>query len=133
MVLVMGAAILHRGRVLAARRTAPPEAAGGWELPGGKVEDGEDPAAAVVREVDEELGCAIEVVGLLEEETTIRDGYTLRVALAELVDGEPVPVEAQHDAVRWLGPDELEEVAWLSADVPFLDRVRELLEKEATP
>lgn len=133
MVLVMGAAILHRGRVLAARRTAPPEAAGGWELPGGKVEDGEDPAAAVVREVDEELGCAIEVVGLLEEETTIRDGYTLRVALAELVDGEPVPVEAQHDAVRWLGPDELDEVAWLSADVPFLDRVRELLEKEATP
>ena len=133
MVLVMGAAIVDGGRVLAARRTAPPEAAGGWEFPGGKVEDGEDPAAAVVREVDEELGCAIEVVGILEQETTIRDGCTLRVALAELVDGEPVPVEGQHDAVRWLGPDELDAVAWLPADVPFLDRVRELLEKEVTP
>lgn len=125
--LVMGAAIVHRGRVLAARRTTPPELAGGWELPGGKVEDGEDPADAVVREVAEELGCAIDVVGLLEGESRIRDGYTLRVALAELADGEPVPVEAQHDAVRWLGPDELDEVAWLQPDLPFLAELRPLL------
>lgn len=127
--LVMGAAIVHRGRVLAARRTTPPELAGGWELPGGKVEDGEDPADAVVREVAEELGCAIDVVGLLEGESRIRDGYTLRVALAELADGEPVPVEAQHDAVRWLGPDELDEVAWLQPDLPFLAELRPLLER----
>lgn len=127
--LVMGAAIVHRGRVLAARRTTPPELAGGWELPGGKVEDGEDPADAVVREVAEELGCAIDVVGLLEGESRIRAGYTLRVALAELADGEPVPVEAQHDAVRWLGPDELDEVAWLQPDLPFLAELRPLLER----
>lgn len=129
MVLVMGAAIVHGGRVLAARRTSPPELAGGWELPGGKVEEGEDPVAAVVREVAEELGCAIEVTGMLAGEAPIRPGYVLRVAVATLADGEPVPVEAQHDAVRWLGPDELDEVAWLGPDVPFLDEVRGLLKK----
>lgn len=126
MVLVMGAAIVHGGRLLAARRTSPPELAGGWEFPGGKVEEGEDPVAAVVREVAEELGCGIEVTGMLAGEAPVRDGLTLRVAVASLVDGEPVPVEAQHDAVRWLGPEELDEVAWLAPDVPFLDEVRGL-------
>jgi len=128
-VLVMGAAIVHGGRVLAARRTSPPRLAGGWEFPGGKVEEGEDPVAAVVREVAEELDCTVEVTGMLAGEAPIRDGLTLRVAVASLVDGEPVPVEAQHDAVRWLGPDELDEVAWLGPDVPFLDEVRGLLKK----
>ena len=129
MVLVMGAAIVHGGRVLAARRTSPPELAGGWEFAGGKVEKGEDPVAAVVREVAEELGCTIEVTGMLAGEAPIRDGLTLRVAVASLVEGEPVPLEAQHDAVRWLGPEELDEVAWLGPDVPFLDEVRGLLKK----
>lgn len=129
MVLVMGAAIVHEGRVLAARRTSPPDLAGGWEFPGGKVEQGEDPRAAVVREVAEELGCGIEVTGMLSGEAPIREGLTLRVAVAALVAGEPVPVEAQHDAVRWLGPEELDGVAWLEPDVPFLDEVRGLLKE----
>ena len=61
MAAVVGAAIVRDGRVLAARRTAPPEAAGRWELPGGKVESGETPDAALVREVAEELGCTVAV------------------------------------------------------------------------
>ena len=130
MTLVVGAAIVDAGRVLSARRTSPPELAGGWELPGGKVEPGEDLAAAVVREVAEELGCGIAVTGMLQGETAIREGCTLRVALAELTHGEPVPLEEQHDAVRWLGPDELDEVAWLGPDVPFLGELREILRRE---
>lgn len=125
--LVMGAAIVHDGRVLAARRTSPPELAGGWELPGGKVEPGEEAADAVVREVAEELGCGIAVSRLLEREVPIRGELVLRVALATLVDGEPVPRESEHDAVRWLGPDELDAVAWLEPDRPFLDELREIL------
>jgi 8-oxo-dGTP diphosphatase len=126
-VLVMGAAILHRGRVLAARRTVPESARGRWEFPGGKVEPGERPDAAVVREVAEELGCAIRVTGYLDGAEPIKDGYTLRVAVAALVDGEPVPQELQHDAVWWLGADELDRVAWLDPDVPFLAEVARLL------
>ena len=52
--------------------------------------------------------------------------FVLRVATARLVDGDPVPTE--HDAVRWLRADQLDEVTWAEADVPFLDPVRRLLE-----
>jgi 8-oxo-dGTP diphosphatase len=49
----------------------------------------------------------------------------LRAATARLVAGDPVPSE--HDAVRWLGPDQLHEVAWVAADVPFVAALREQL------
>jgi len=120
-VAVVGAAIVRDGRVLAARRTAPPEAAGRWEFPGGKVEPGESPDDALVREVGEELGCTITVTGWLPGEVPIGERYVLTVALAELVAGEPEPRE--HDAVRWLGPDQLHDVDWLDPDVPFLARL----------
>src|SRR3954468_16557655 len=116
--VVVGAAILRDGRVLAARRTSPPEAAGRWELPGGKVEPGETPEAAVVREVAEELGCRIAVSGWLPERVPIGDRHVLTVALARLVDGEPVPHE--HDEVRWLAAGEVDSVDWLDPDRPFL-------------
>ncbi|GAW50945.1 NUDIX hydrolase [Nocardioides sp. PD653] len=117
----MGAAIIRDGRVLAARRTTPPEAAGRWELPGGKVESGETPDAALVREIAEELGCTVEVVAWLPGAAAIGAGHTLSVALARIVAGEPVPHE--HDAVRWLGPDELGDVDWLEPDRPFLQHL----------
>ncbi len=124
-VLVVGAALVSHGRVLATRRTGPLHAAGRWEFPGGKVEPGEDPADAVVREVREELGCGIRVTGRLAGEQPVREHCSLRVLLAELVEGEPVPHE--HDAARWLGPEELTEVSWLGPDLPFLAELRELL------
>jgi 8-oxo-dGTP diphosphatase len=128
---VVGVAVIARGpagrRLLAARRTSPAEAAGAWELPGGKVDPGEPLAAAAVREVHEELGCTVRVTGAVDGAQPIRPGYVLQVVTAELVDGEPVPLE--HDALRWLGPDELGSVRWLPADVPFLaalaDRLRD--------
>jgi 8-oxo-dGTP diphosphatase len=117
--LVVGVAIVHDGRVLAARRSYPVEAAGRWEFPGGKVDDGETPDDAVVREVAEELGCLVAVTDWLDPEVRIRDGLVLRVATAALVDGEPIPRHGEHDAVRWLRPDQLERVDWLAADRPF--------------
>jgi 8-oxo-dGTP diphosphatase len=122
---VVGAAILRDGRVLAARRTSPATAAGRWEFPGGKVERGETPAAALVREVAEELGCRIEVTTWLAGEVPIGSTHTLTVALARLVDGEPDPTE--HDVVRWLAAAELGDVDWLDADRPFLAELRAAL------
>jgi 8-oxo-dGTP diphosphatase len=123
--LVVGAAILRGGRVLAARRTMPPEASGRWEFPGGKAEEGETPDAAIVREIAEELGCTVEVTGWLTPTVPISDSLALRVATARVVDGEPQPVE--HDRVRWLGAHELDEVDWLDADRPFLPELDALL------
>lgn len=121
--LVVGAAVVRDGRVLAARRTAPPETAGRWEFPGGKVEQGETPGSALVREVREELGCTVVVERWLAEEVPIGERHLLRVAIVRLVDGEPVPVE--HDRVRWLAADELDDVDWLEPDRPFLSGLRE--------
>jgi 8-oxo-dGTP diphosphatase len=127
--LVVGAAVVRHGRVLATRRTHPPAARGLWELPGGKVEPGETPEQALVREIREELGCVIAVTGLLEGEQPVGDDHTLRVARAELVAGDPVPRE--HDALLWLGPDQLGRVEWLAPDRPFLAEVRALLADDA--
>lgn len=121
----MGAAIVRGGRVLAARRTAPASAAGRWEFPGGKVERGETDAVSLVREVDEELGVQIRVDRWLSGEQPIGERYVLRIALASLVHGEPAPTE--HDRVRWLGADELDDVDWLEADRPFLTELSRLL------
>ncbi len=123
--VVVGAAIVRDGRVLACRRTSPAEAAGRWELPGGKVEPGETADAALVREVREELRCEVAVGSWLGSESPIGERYVLRVAFATLVSGEPEPVE--HDAVRWLSASELDDVDWLDPDRPFLAEIRNSL------
>ena len=116
--------MLH-GRLLAARRTEPAALAGSWELPGGKVDDAEDPERAVVRELGEELGCEAEVLRRLPGEQSLTGGHRLWAYECRLVAGEPKPRE--HDAVRWLAPEELADVSWLPADVPFVDALRERL------
>jgi 8-oxo-dGTP diphosphatase len=115
---VVGAAIVRDGRVLAARRTGPAAAAGRWEFPGGKVEHGEDARDALVREVAEELGCTIAISAWLPGTAPIGTTHELRVATAVLLDGEPEPTE--HDLLRWLAPDALDDVDWLEPDRPFL-------------
>jgi 8-oxo-dGTP diphosphatase len=125
-IVVVGAALVRDGRLLAARRTTPPEAVGRWELPGGKVDPGETRDAALVREVTEELGCHVAVTGWLEGSQPIGGTHLLQVALCRLVDGEPA-AGADHDVLRWLRPDELDQVDWLGPDRPFLPAVREVL------
>jgi len=124
MLLVVGAAVVRDGRVLACRRTAPPAAAGRWEFPGGKVEPGESPEVALVRELHEELGVEGTVTVWLDGAAAIGDTHELRVAVVAIT-GEPAPVE--HDAVRWLGPEELGGVDWLEPDRPFLAELVERL------
>ncbi|MGW1889746.1 (deoxy)nucleoside triphosphate pyrophosphohydrolase [Streptomyces sp. NPDC002004] len=116
-IVVVGAALYEAGRLLAARRSAPPELAGRWELPGGKVEPGERPEAALVRELREELGVEAELVARVPGEWPLKPGYVLQVWTARLLSGEPRALE-DHDALRWLAPGELWDVAWLDVDVP---------------
>lgn len=124
-IVVVGAALLDGDRLLAARRSAPPELAGRWELPGGKVETGETPQAALVRELREELGVETEPVERVPGEWPLKPPYVLKVWTARLLpgSGEPKPLQ-DHDALRWLAPDEIWSVDWLDQDVPA---VREVL------
>lgn len=127
-VRVVGVAIVHGGRVLAARRAVRPGRPGGWEFPGGKCEPGESLEEAAVREIDEELGCGVRVTGRLDGAQSIGTAMQLEVLVAQLVSGEPVPRESEHDAVRWLAAGELGGLPWLPADVPFLDQLAQHLE-----
>ncbi|KPI25758.1 (deoxy)nucleoside triphosphate pyrophosphohydrolase [Streptomyces sp. NPDC048253] len=129
-IVVVGAALLDAGRLLAARRSAPPELAGRWELPGGKVEQGEAPEAALVRELREELGVEAETVERVPGEWPLRPPYVLQVWTARLRPGSAAPEPLQdHDALRWLTPAEIWDVDWLDQDVPA---VRETLSKLGT-
>jgi 8-oxo-dGTP diphosphatase len=130
--VVVGAALLRNGRVLAARRCAPEALAGGWEFPGGKVEAGESDLSALVRELHEELGVAVLPQAFLGEVVlggAIGGGApgasTLRVWWARLASGEPVARE--HAALRWVPSEELAALDWIPADRPLLPAVRALL------
>ena len=117
---VVGAAILREGRCLAAQRGAAMPLAMQWEFPGGKVEAGEDPRAALQREIREELGLDIEVGELLGRGVALERTrqICLDVYLATIAGGELAL--AEHAATSWVGPDELYELDWAAADVPVL-------------
>ncbi|MEU9332470.1 (deoxy)nucleoside triphosphate pyrophosphohydrolase [Streptomyces sp. NPDC048290] len=118
-ILVVGAALFDGPRLLAARRSAPPAVAGRWELPGGKVEPGERPDAALVRELREELGVDADTVAQVPGEWPLTGPYVLQVFTARLRPGSPDPEPLEdHDAVRWLDPQEIWDVDWLAQDVP---------------
>ncbi|MGW7046949.1 (deoxy)nucleoside triphosphate pyrophosphohydrolase [Streptomyces avermitilis] len=120
--IVVGAALLSGGRLLAARRSAPPELAGRWELPGGKVEPGETPEHALVRELREELGVTAEPDGRVPGEWPLKPGYVLQVWTARLLAGTPEPLE-DHDELRWLTPGQIWDVDWLDQDVAAVKAV----------
>ncbi|MUL39795.1 (deoxy)nucleoside triphosphate pyrophosphohydrolase [Streptomonospora sp. PA3] len=127
--IVVGAAIIRDGAVLAAQRSHPPLMRGRWELPGGKVDPGESDTDALVRECEEELGVRIAPLRRIGGDVSFpvradSPAALLRVWLAELPAGQPEPRALEHLSLRWLRADALSGVDWLPADVPFLEEIR---------
>ncbi|MFC9943757.1 (deoxy)nucleoside triphosphate pyrophosphohydrolase [Streptomyces pratensis] len=120
--VVVAGAVCDGGRLLAARRSAPPELAGRWELPGGKLEPGESGEQALVRELREELGVEAEPLERIPGEWPLKPGCVLQVWTVRLLSGEPSPLE-DHDELRWLAPEETGTVDWLDQDRPAVAEV----------
>lgn len=122
---VAAGAIVRDGKVLLAQRSRPPEMAGLWELPGGKVEPGESGAEGLRRELDEELGVTVRVVRRLPGEVSLGGTMVLRAYAAELETGEPEARE--HTALRWVTADELDDAELVENDRTWLQALRKLL------
>lgn len=119
--IVVAGALICDSKVLVAQRGRPPELAGRWELPGGKVAPGETERDALARELAEELGLAVGdvVVGdRLGADVAVDDRFTLRAYRVRLLRGEPDARD--HRALRWITAAELHDLDWVPADRGWL-------------
>lgn len=117
------AAIIVKGKKVFATQRGYGEFKDGWEFPGGKIEQGESPEEALIREIREELDVDIKVGRLLE---TVEYDYpnfhlTMHCFICELLSEEIVLKE--HEDAKWLEEDELDSVDWLPADVSLIDKI----------
>lgn len=122
-VRVVAAVIKNKNKILATQRGYG-EFKGGWEFPGGKIEEGETPQEALVREIKEELDTEIAVGNLID---TIEYEYpTFHLSMdcfwCEIITGNLELKE--HEAAKWLTKDNLDSVEWLPADITLIESVK---------
>ena len=123
---VVAAIIIKNGKVFATQRGYG-DFKGGWEFPGGKIDAGETPEEALIREIKEELDTEVEVIELLD---TVEYDYpnfhlSMDCFICSIKSGDLVLKE--HEAAQWLTKETLDSVNWLAADLGVIDKIREYL------
>ena len=122
--IVVAGALIVGAKLLVAQRGRPPELAGRWELPGGKVGPAETDATALARELAEELGIDVSVGPRVGHDVALSYTTTLRAYLVTQTC-DRVARANDHRALRWVAAAELERLDWVPADrswVPELTR-----------
>lgn len=122
-VIEVAAAVIRKGNQILATQRGYGEFKGGWEFPGGKIEAGETPQQALVREIEEELEIEIEVGDLID---TVEYDYpefhlTMHCFWCTVKSGDLVLKE--HEAARWLTEETLYSVEWLPADLGVVEKI----------
>lgn len=125
---VVAAIIIKDNKIFATQRGYG-EFKDGWEFPGGKVEQGEAPENAIVREIKEELDTVIEVIEYFD---TVEYDYpnfhlSMKCYICTVVSGKLELLE--HEAAKWLDKYSLDSVAWLTADLGLVDKLKDYLSK----
>ena len=123
---VVAAIITYEDKIFATQRGYG-EFEGGWEFPGGKVEEGETPEEALVREIKEELDVEVEVEDLLD---TVEYDYpkfhlSMDCFICKVKYGDFVLKE--HKNAKWLTKDTLNSVGWLPADEGLVKKIKEYM------
>lgn len=123
-VKVVAAIIINNGKVFATQRGYG-EFKDGWEFPGEKIEIGETPEQALVREIQEELDTQINVN---EKIDTVEYDYpnfhlSMDCFICNIIKGDLILKE--HEAAKWLSKDELYSVDWLPADKDLIEKIKE--------
>jgi 8-oxo-dGTP diphosphatase len=123
--IVVAGAVIAESRLLVAQRLRPPDLAGRWELPGGKVAPDETEPEALARELAEELGVEVAVGDRLGDDIALNATTTLRAYRVSLIRGEPRPHD--HGALRWVKAAQLHEIDWVPADRDWLPALARIL------
>lgn len=120
---VVAALIWRQGRFLICQRPAHKKRGLQWEFAGGKVEPGETKEQALARECMEELAVMVSVGDAFADVTHVYPDLSIHLTLfhAAIAAGEPQRLE--HNALRWIRPDEIPQYEFCPADQPLLDRI----------
>jgi 8-oxo-dGTP diphosphatase len=112
-----------KDRILACKRPQGDAWAGWWEFPGGKIEAGEDPNTALIRELIEEIGVSTQPKSMVEQISHEYDDRSVKLQIWDcgVIDPDSIRL-IEHDEIRWLSVDELLDVKWLPADLPIIER-----------
>jgi len=125
-VLVAAGVLIENGRVLLTQRKTGTHLGGTWELPGGKLEPGEDPRDALVRELREEIGIEVEVLAPMEVTSFAYPEKHVLILFFEVrrLPDSPAPTAIDVADLRWAAPADLDTLEFPPADVAILTQVR---------
>ena len=120
---VVGAVIVKNGKILCAQRGRNQPLPLKWEFPGGKMEAGESPQEALLREIQEEMHCRIEIGDQIEANAYEYDFGIVHLTTfyCKIIDGMPVLTE--HISIQWLPHTELMTLDWAPADIPAARKI----------
>lgn len=121
------AAIIRDGEKILATQRGYGEYKGGWEFPGGKVEEGETPEAALIREIKEELDTEIEVGEYLDTIEYDYPTFHLSMYCFWCIKKSGDLVLKEHEAAKWLTKETIDSVEWLPADIMLIDKLKQML------